>query len=80
MDVGVLGGGLRRTDIQLYSLSSVSFVPSGGGVCLIKCLKVKQECVSRGAKPLLCYDHKEQTCITPKHAFNNSYVIANSVW
>lgn len=64
---------------QTYSCI-VSVVPSGGGVCLIKCLKVKQECVSRGAKPLLCYDHKEQTCITPKHAFNNSYVIANSVW
>lgn len=39
-----------------YSLSSVSFVPSGGEVCLQKYLKVRQESVSRGAEPLLLYD------------------------
>lgn len=70
MDVGVLAGGLRWTDIQRYSLSSVSFVPSGGGVCLQKYLKVRQEKVSRGAEALLCYDNKEQTFITPNPAVN----------
>ncbi len=70
MDVGVLAGGLRWTDIQQYSLSSVSFVPSGGGVCLQKHLKVRQERVSRAAEALLCYDNKEQTFITPNPAVN----------
>lgn len=68
--MGVLAGGLRRTDLQLYSLSSVSFVPSGGGVCLHKYLKVRQERVSGGAEPLLCNDNEKQTLITPKAVVN----------
>lgn len=47
MDVGGLAGGLRRgIDIQQYSLSLESFVPSGGGVCLQEYLKFRQEIVS----------------------------------
>jgi len=37
MNVGILAGGLRRRrDIQQYSLSWMSFVPSGAGLCLEK--------------------------------------------
>ena len=65
--MGGLAGGLRWTDIQQYSLSCVSFVPSGGGICLQKYLKVRQERVS---EPLLCCDNKEQTFITPEPDIN----------
>lgn len=77
MDVGVLAGWLRQADIQKYTLSSVSFVPSGGGVCLQKYLKVRQERVSRGGDSLLCYDNKEQTFSIPKPVLNmRTYVMA----
>lgn len=70
MDVGVLAGGLRRgAGIQQYSLRSVSFVPSGGVICLEKHL-LKQERVSGETDSQLCYDNIKQTCITPTPAVN----------
>ena len=57
-------------DLQRYGLSSVSFVPSGGGDCLQKYLKFRQERESGEAESRLCYDNKEQTLMTPKPAVN----------
>lgn len=71
MDVGGRAGGPRGgTDVQLYSLSSVSFVPSGGGICLQKHLGVRQERASGETDSLHCYDNTEKTFITPKPAVN----------
>lgn len=54
MEMWERDGGLRWTDMQRYSSSSVSFVPCGRRFRLQMYLKCRQERVSGGADAALC--------------------------